>query len=373
MAKNNIIFCLLLMITQTMFAQTKADTTVSLNQKERSIVLISAFASQGDMPKLKVALNDGLSAGLTVSEIKEMLVQLYAYTGFPRSLNTLHNFMAVLEERKTKGIIDAAGKEPSPYPAGKTILQTGTDNQTKLTGIKIGGGVYDFAPAIDLFLKEHLFGHIFGRDNLDWKTRELVTISALAAMEGVEPQLRSHYGVGMHNGLTAVQLSALITIIETDVNKQRGRIARSVMQSVIDQKPYSASAQPNEVIFAAGEKITNDNFVGTAWLNQLIQSDSSNKIQVGNVSFEPGARTKWHYHPAGQILLALDGLGYYQEKGSPKRLLRKGDVIKCSPNKPHWHGASPGQHFIQVAISSSQNGATVWLESVSEVEYNSSL
>jgi len=96
-------------------------------------------------------------------------------------------------------------------------------------------------------------------------------------------------------------------------------------------------------------------------------------IQVGNVSFEPGARTKWHYHPAGQILLALDGLGYYQEKGSPKRLLRKGDVIKCSPNIPHWHGASPEQHFIQVAITSSQNGATVWLEPVSELEYNSSL
>lgn len=356
-----------------MFAQTTSDATIALNEKERSIVLISAFAAQGDMPQLRVAFNTGLSAGLTVSEVKELLVQLYAYAGFPRSLNALHHLMAVLEERKAKGIADAAGKAPSPYTTGKTMLQTGTENQTKLTGTKIGGGVYDFAPAIDLFLKEHLFGHIFGRDNLDWKTRELVTIAALAAMEGTEPQLRSHYGVGMHNGLAAVQLSALVTIIETDVSKQRGSIARSVLQSVIDQKPYSASAQPNEVIFATGEKITNDNFVGTAWLNQLIQSDSSNTIQVGNVSFEPGARTKWHYHPAGQILLALDGLGYYQEKGSPKRLLRKGDVIKCSPNKPHWHGASPEQHFIQVAITNSQNGATVWLEPVSEVDYNSAL
>lgn len=343
---------------------------MSLNPKERSIVAISAYAAQGNVPRLQNALNDGLQAGISISEVKETLVQLYAYAGFPRSLNALNNLMSVLQERKKKGFNDLPGKEPSPYPAGKTMLQTGTENQTKLTGIKIGGGVYEFAPAIDLFLKEHLFGCIFGRNNLDWKTREIITISALAAMEGVEPQLRSHYGVGIHNGLTTDQLSEIVTIIETNINKQRGNVARQVLQSVIDQKPYSAETPPDEEIFPTGQKIDTDNFIGTAWLNQLIQSDSSNKIQVGNVTFEPGARTKWHYHPGGQILLALYGTGYYQEKGSPKRLLRKGDVVKCPANVPHWHGASPDQPFIQIAITNAQNGATVWLEKVTDEEYN---
>jgi alkylhydroperoxidase/carboxymuconolactone decarboxylase family protein YurZ/quercetin dioxygenase-like cupin family protein len=370
MIKDKIAFCLLLIITQPMFAQTKADTSISLNQKERGIVLISAFASQGNMPKLQVALNEGLNAELTVSEIKEMLVQLYAYAGFPRSLNALHNLVAVLEERKKKGINDAAGKQPSPYPADKTMLQTGTENQTKLTGNKIGGGIYEFAPAIDQFLKEHLFGAVFGRNNLDWKTRELVTISALAAMEGVTPQLRSHYGVGMHNGLSSAQLTELVTIIETNVNRQRGTVARQVLQSMIDQKPYNPARLADEVIFATGQKIDNDNFIGNAWLNQLIQSDSSNKIQVGSVTFEPGARTNWHLHPGGQILLITGGTGYYQEKGSAKRIIRKGDVVKCPPDLPHWHGASKDDELIQIAITNTHKGATIWLQPVTKEEYN---
>jgi 4-carboxymuconolactone decarboxylase len=370
MIKSKLLFSFLMVLNNTLLAQTKIDGAMSLSLKERSIVTISAYAAQGDMPKLQIALNDGLQVGLSISEVKETLVQLYAYAGFPRSLNALHNLMAVLEERKKKGITDIAGKEPSPYPAGKTMLQTGTENQTKLTGIKISGDVYEFAPAIDLFLKEHLFGGIFGRNILDWKTREIVTISVLASMDGVESQLRSHYGVGIHNGLTTDQLSEIVTIIETNVNKQRGIVARQVLQSVIDQKPYSASALSDEVIFLTGQKIDNDNFVGNAWLNQLIQGDSTNTIQIGNVTFEPGARTNWHLHPGGQILLITDGIGYYQEKGSSKRIIKKGDVIKCPPNVPHWHGASKDDGLIQIAITNTHKGATVWLEKVTEEEYN---
>lgn len=132
----------------------------------------------------------------------------------------------------------------------------------------------------------------------------------------------------------------------------------------------ASSDLPETNIFARGEKITNNNFTGTAYLQPLIAADSLNPTSVGNVTFEPGARTKWHLHPGGQILLATGGLGYYQEKGSPKRILRKGDVVKCPPNIPHWHGASPGQPFIQVAITNSQNGPTEWLHPVSDEEYN---
>lgn len=124
------------------------------------------------------------------------------------------------------------------------------------------------------------------------------------------------------------------------------------------------------IIFPKGEKIINDNFTGTAYLQMLIAPDSLNPTSVGNVSFEPGARTKWHLHPGGQILLATDGVGYYQEKGQPKIILRKGDVIKCPPNIPHWHGASIDSTFVQVAITNTQNGVPVWLEAVTNEEYN---
>jgi 4-carboxymuconolactone decarboxylase len=371
MAKQKVLFIFSIAISNILLAQKQIDGSTSLSPKERCIVTISAYAAQGNLPRLQIALNDGLDAGLTISEGKEMLVQLYAYAGFPRSLNALHSFMAVLEERKKKGILDQAGKGASSYPSGKTMMQTGTENQTKLVGTKIGGGVYEFAPTIDRFLKEHLFGAIFGRDNLNWKTREIVTISALAAMEGVEPQLYSHCGVGIHNGLTRDQLSEIVAIIETDVSKQRGIVARNVLQSVIDQKPYTTTARHGDEIFSAGEKINNDNFIGSVWLNQLIQSDSSNTLQIGNVTFEPGSRTNWHLHPAGQILIITDGIGYYQEKGSAKRIIKKGDVVKCPPNIPHWHGASKNEQLVQIAVTSMQNGTTVWLQQVTEEEYES--
>jgi quercetin dioxygenase-like cupin family protein len=124
------------------------------------------------------------------------------------------------------------------------------------------------------------------------------------------------------------------------------------------------------LIFPKGEKITNDNFTGTAYLYSMIEGDSINPNGVGNVTFEPGARTKWHVHPAGQILLATDGVGYYQEKGHSKIILHKGDVIKCPPNIPHWHGASVDTAFVQIAITGREKGATVWLEKVTDQEYN---
>src|SRR5690606_35391322 len=126
----------------------------------------------------------------------------------------------------------------------------------------------------------------------------------------------------------------------------------------------------NVLVFPQGERITNENFTGTAYLQGLIDADSLNSISVGNVTFEPGARSKWHLHPSGQIILVTDGVGYYQEKGQPKKVLRKGDVIKCPPNIPHWHGASSDIAFVQVAITSRESGPTVWLEAVSDEEYH---
>jgi len=122
-------------------------------------------------------------------------------------------------------------------------------------------------------------------------------------------------------------------------------------------------------VFPRGSTIKSDNFKGTAYLQTLMDADSLNPTSVGNVSFEPGARTRWHVHPGGQILLAMEGVGYYQEKGQAKKILRKGDVIKCPTNVPHWHGASVDTAFVQVAITNRHLGETVWLHEVSDDEY----
>lgn len=147
-------------------------------------------------------------------------------------------------------------------------------------------------------------------------------------------------------------------------------IAMGLISCKTGNKKYSdvEKAETN-VIFQKGEKVTNTNFTGNVWLNNLVQADSVNQNAVGSVTFEPGARTKWHSHPSGQIILALDGVGYYQEKGSQKSIIKKGDVVKCPANIPHWHGASKDSKFVQVAITGREKGETIWLESVSDNEY----
>lgn len=139
-----------------------------------------------------------------------------------------------------------------------------------------------------------------------------------------------------------------------------------------DQDESRSDNLQEDLIFPKGEKIVNDHFYGTAWLTPLITSDSTNFNAVGSVTFEPGARTNWHLHPAGQIILATGGVGYYQEKGSPKKILRKGDVVKCPPNVPHWHGAGSDQPFVQIAITGREKGPTEWLQPVTDEEYHAS-
>lgn len=150
-----------------------------------------------------------------------------------------------------------------------------------------------------------------------------------------------------------------------------GILLLSVLIFFCNNNPQAdtVSEQETKIIFPKGEKIVNDNFTGTAWLTVMVVEDSVNQNSVGNVSFEPGARTNWHLHPNGQIILALGGEGYYQEKGQLKEVLRKGDVRKCPANVPHWHGASPEKEFVQVAITSRISGPTEWLEPVSNGEY----
>lgn len=123
------------------------------------------------------------------------------------------------------------------------------------------------------------------------------------------------------------------------------------------------------LIFPKGSIIESENFQGTAWLHWLVRSDSINHIGSGTVTFEPGARTNWHLHPDGQIIIAIGGVGYYQEEGSKKQVLMKGDVVTCPPNTPHWHGASAEQEFIQIAVTSRLKGSTKWLHAVTDKEY----
>ena len=329
----------------------QGDTIVnreSLSQKQQGIVRIASFTAKGDQANLKTALNEGLDAGLGVNEIKEILVQMYAYTGFPRALNGLSVFMAVLEEREAKGIHDTAGESPADfsdkdkYAKGKRTLETLTGRaETK------PGGVNAFAPAIDEFLKEHLFADIFGRGTLSYEARELATISALSSLEGVEPQLKTHIHMGKNVGLTDWQISELSGIVQNDQPGQKS-------------------------IYPKGNRAPAEWFSGIVWLNSLVNpSEIEGLYAIGQVRFEAAARTYWHTHPAGQILLCAGGNGWYQERGKPARALKKGDTVVIPKNVEHWHGAANDSPFVHIAITNYKNGSGVtWLNPVSDAEYD---
>lgn len=331
----------LLLIISTLFilnfgGNCMADTT--LTTKQQSIVKISSYTARGDMENLEKALSKALDNEMTANQIKEILVQMYAYCGFPRSLNAITTFKKVVESRTDI----KNGEEGKVLPANTDKFAYGDNVQVELTGGHIKGGVFEFAPAIDQYLKEHLFADIFARGVLTYQEREIATISALSSLEGVDSQLKSHIQIGKNTGLTDEQINAILDLTKS---------ARSG-------------------VFALGMK--NDAyaqyFIGQSYLQPL----TTEGVNSANVTFEPGCRNNWHiHHKGGQILLVTSGRGYYQEWGKPAQELKAGDVVNIPAGVKHWHGAASDSWFAHIAIAVPAEGAsTEWLEKVSDEEYS---
>ncbi|WP_349318686.1 carboxymuconolactone decarboxylase family protein [Chitinophaga sp. MM2321] len=220
-------------------AQSNLGENMTLSAKQQSIIGIAAVTAKGDLAKLKTALNAGLEAGLTVNQIKEVIVHLYAYAGFPRSIRGLQTFMTVLDERKAKGINDVIGAEASPINAERSKYDRGKAILEELTGVQETGpktGYAAFAPVIEVFLKEHLFADIFERDVLTYSDRELVTVSVLSSIGGVEPMLRSHLNICLNVGLKPEQLQQFVGIIQSTIGKKEAKVAQKVLDEVLKSK-----------------------------------------------------------------------------------------------------------------------------------------
>jgi 4-carboxymuconolactone decarboxylase len=222
-----------------LYSQNIAKPDSMLSAKQQSIIHIAAYAAKGELQALKPALNNGLDAGLTVNEIKEVIVHLYAYCGFPRSIRGLQTFMEVLDERKTKGINDKVGAEASPinqvpdkYERGKKVL----GELTKVPQDIPLSGYGAFAPVIDTFLKEHLFADIFERDVLTYSERELVTISVISSIGSAEPMLRSHLNICLNVGLTPEQLQQFVSILKSTIGKKDAKAAQKILDEVLNSR-----------------------------------------------------------------------------------------------------------------------------------------
>lgn len=374
-----------LLVLMTRSKETAVNTE-GLNVKQQRLVPIAAFTANGDLPRLRTALGDGLDAGWTVNELKEVLVQLYAYAGFPRSLNALNTFIEVLDDRQSRGIADPVGAEPGPFPPGKSSTELGREIMTRLVGRPPTGRHITFCPTIETFLEGHLFGDIFGRDNLDVESREIATISALATLDAVNPQLTSHLNVGFNVGLTEAQLRNLVAVLGEAVGKARADNAAQLLAEVIRKR---AAAPVPPLASAAGsasashptvsvrrkdavviEAAPPEHFIGLARVERLFQPNAPAHASGATVTFEAGARTDWHAHPLGQTLIVTAGTGWVQQWGEPAQVIREGDVVSIPPGAKHWHGASATSAMTHIAVQEELDGKTVqWMEKVSDQEY----
>ena len=391
-----------IIVAAMMFASCGSKTTkmgkemnnLSFNQKQAAAMsAIACNEAKADYTALAEAINDGLDAGLTVSQIKEALSQLYAYTGFPRSLNALGTLQKVLEQRQSEGKATEEGVEASPLPSHYNALAQGTEVQTKLSGQPFN---YDFCPAEDYYLKAHLFGDIFARDNLTHADRELVTVSALSGLENVMPQLQAHVRGALNLGVTEEQLRNIPAALKAYGLVSEAHRAEAALATVIDgDTSLNSQLSTLNSSWPIGEPNTAyaQYFIGNSYLAVL---DSATGLC--NVSFEPGCRNNWHvHHGATQILICVSGRGWYQEWGKPAVELKPGVTIAVPEGVKHWHGATKDswmQHLtyhanaqpgnsnelmeqreqsdarINFAESRHKSSETQWLEPVSDEQYN---
>lgn len=236
-----ILSAMIIFVATTSKAQEEAHQ--ALNPERQAIVTISSLTAIGDLVKLKPALNTGLDAGLTVNEIKEVLMHLYAYCGFPRSLRGIQTFITVLDERKAKGITDTIGRNASEISSKLSKYERGKKNLEKLSGKPEQGppkGYSAFAPEIEIFLKEHLFADLFDRDILTYAERELVTVSVNASIGRVEPMLQSHMGLSLTSGISPKELGHLVQIIERNVGSEEAEAAQKTLNEVLNSRGLSA-------------------------------------------------------------------------------------------------------------------------------------
>ncbi len=336
----------------------------NLTPRRQGLAVIAALEAKGDINGLETAISNALDNGLTVSEAKEALSQLYAYTGFPRSLNALGALQRILELRKAGGINDDPGKDAEPLPEGYDALKKGAEVQTRLTGKPFS---YGFAPATDYYLKAHLFGDIFARNNLSFADREIVTVSAISALPGCGPQLIAHVSGALNMGVSYEELHALPGLLEEKVGAAEAERLRSALAVVFGEKHNSVNTVDFSV-WPKGEPNTAyaKYFTGNSYLAPL---DGG----IANVTFEPGCRNNWHiHHKQVQVLICVAGRGWYQEWGKEAVEMTPGDIIAIPAEVKHWHGAAKDSWFQHLTYHKDvlEGASNEWLEPVTGEFYD---
>lgn len=230
----------------------------AMDSKRQHITEVAALTGKGDLDKLKIVLIDGLNDGMAVSELKEVMVHAYAYCGFPRALRGLQTLVAVLDERKAKGIEDDWGRKASPITDTRSKYERGRDILVEISGIPADAPKADYAilaPEIEVFLKEHLFADLFERDVLTYAERELTTVAVIASLgKGVEPMQKGHMGIALNVGITPDELRSVLAIVEKNIGRDEADGGRLALNEVLQSQGLTTAPEAPAVTIGNGVK-----------------------------------------------------------------------------------------------------------------------
>ena len=311
----------------------------TMTERQKGLAACACLMAQGDLERLEPAVKMALDNGVTINELKEAFSQLYAYTGFPRSLNALGVLNKVLDNKQPSWQEGKPWKRPEIWDDAAKALKQGTEVQTKLSGRSFD---YNFCPQDDYYLKSHLFGDIFASDQLSTADREIVTVAALSGLEGVVPQLAAHKQGAVNMGNSQELVDELCAWLDSEGYTLRSKWPKG------EPNPYGKY------------------FIGQSYLADVGGG-------VMNVTFEPRCRNNWHiHHKQVQVLICVAGKGWYQEWGKEPQELTPGTVIAVPAEVKHWHGAQKGSWLQHLTYHKDiQEGASnEWCEAVDDATYD---
>jgi len=228
-----------------------------------------------------------------------------------------------------------------------------------------------FAPKFAEMNDDVLFGQIWSREKeLSPRDRSMITVSALFGAGILDNSFKAHLMKAKENGITKDEMTEMITQLAFYAGWPKAWAALYLAKEVYADEADGTNS--HEVLFGRGEPNTAfaKYFVGQSYLQPVVNPTKDVPLQIANVTFEPRCRNNWHIHSKEQILLVVDGRGWYQEEGKPAQALYPGDVVVIKPNVKHWHGAAADSWFSHLSVMPDVNGKTEWLEEVSDEAYN---
>ena len=231
----------------------------------------------------------------------------------------------------------------------------------------------DFAPKFAELNDDVLFGEVWSReDKLSLKMRSIVTLTALISKGIVDSSLTYHLTTAKKNGVTRTEMAEILTHLAFYAGWLNAWAAFRMAKEVYAEE---CSTEEHGGFFGIGEPNVNfaQYFIGNSYLNPL--TNPKETVFIANVTFEPGCRNNWHIHHAdkggGQLLICVDGEGWYQEEGKPAQSLKPGDVVTIPAEVKHWHGAKKDGWFSHLAVEvPGENTSNEWCKPVTEEEYN---